>query len=474
MGANALFGGIWAQEYASDSLSAGNRPVVLSDDPFLSEIDSLLVCAYLNHFCYSEDTAFLNVSGFSYDEIPKIDEELVKERMERLNAQTPFNLVYNQDVANYIEVYGLRRRKMTSRVLGASEYYFPMFEEFLSQYDMPYELKYLAIVESALNPQAKSRAGAVGLWQFMYNTGKSYGLDITSYKDERMDPYKSTDAACRYLLRLHQLYDDWNLALAAYNSGPGNVNKAIRRSGGKKDYWAIRPWLPRETRDYVPAFIAVCYVMNNASDFNIYPELPRYSYFECDTVHVREQVKFDQLTAFTQCSKEDLIYLNPSYKRQVIPGEGINILRLPLGDVALFLQNEDSIYNFQKALAQTFEPEEEVVVYTVKSGDVLGKIADRHGVSVSNLMSWNNLRSNTIHPGQKLNIYVDPGYKKTSASNPAKPAAKPAGKYHVVKKGDTLWDIAKLYKEVTVDDLKRLNAGSNLNHLKPGQHIKLQ
>ncbi len=465
--------------------SKSDTVIVIEDDPILAHFDSLLVATYLNHFCFSVDTCILNVEEYSMDSIPSFSEEVLRERLEVLNAVTPMDLVYNSDVDRFISLYAKKRKKMTSRVLGTAELYFPMFNQVFDKYDIPYEMKYLAIVESALNPQAKSRAGAVGLWQFMYATGKMYGLDINSYVDERMDPWKSTDAACRYLSKLHARYDDWNLALAAYNSGPGNVNKAIRRSGGKKDYWEIRKYLPRETRGYVPAFIAVNYIMNYASEHNIYPHTPDFSFFACDTLNITEQLKFDQITTYTGVSTEELQALNPSYKRNVIPANGKrNNLCLPIDKIGVFLSNEDSIYNYMKEEAQEYNASQDLIIYRVRSGDVLGKIAQMHNVSVSNLREWNNLRGNMIHPGQKLNIYSSkPASKKTSQKSETKkqidssslPKTKDGKyQYHTVQKGDTLWDIAKLYKGVDMEQLKQLNADVNVKDLKQGQQIKIK
>lgn len=373
----------------------------------MHELDSMMVCSYLNHFCFTTDTTILNVNDFAPDSVPGCESHILKARLEALDAETPFHLAHHSSVDKMIRFYVNKRRSMMSRCLGLGEHYFPLFEEALDRHDLPLELKYLPVVESALNPTAKSRVGAGGLWQFMYNTGKMYGLKVSSYEDQRMDPVLSTEAACLFLKKLYERYGDWNLALAAYNAGPGNVNKAIRRSGGKKDFWEIRPFLPRETRSYVPAFIAVNYIMNHASDHNIYPEQPLFTYFECDTVVVRNQVRFDQVAAFTELSEEQLAFLNPSYRRKIIPGNGKDhILRLPTESVGTFIMNEDSIYAWKKEEVPEIkeEPEYEWLTYRVRSGDVLGVIAQRHGVSVRQLKSWNNIRGTLIHPGQKLKI----------------------------------------------------------------------
>lgn len=460
-----------------------NDPViVLEDDSEVAMIDSMLVATYLNHFCFSTDTALLNVNGYAPDSIPKISQEQIQANLAMLDAQTPMALTYNSDVQKFINLYTGKRGEMTSRMLGMAELYFPMFEQVFDKYDIPYEMKYLAIVESALNPQARSHAGAVGLWQFMHATGKMYGLRVNSYLDERMDPWKSTDAACQYLQALYDRYGDWDLALAAYNCGPGNVNKAIRRSGGKRDYWSLRNYLPRETRSYVPAFIAVNYVMNHAADHNIFPKQPSHTFFECDTVQVRKTLKFDQIETYTSIPMEELIYLNPSYRRNVIPGDGaIHTLRLPVDKVGIFLTNEDSIYEYKKDVDQEFALAQSEFIYRVRRGDVLGKIAQDHSVRLSDLKAWNNIRGNTIYPGQKLTIYLEGKKKGTSQATPPKKDPKPAPatndgiyKYHTVQSGDTLWDIAKIYDGVSVDQLLQLNGGLNNKRLQPGQKIKIQ
>ena len=247
----------------------------------------------------SADTVALNVHGFPPTYIPAWPEATYQSRLQYLDGQTPFDLTYNPVVQSYIDLYAVRKREMTSRMLGLSDLYFPVFEEYLDRHGMPLEMKYLAVVESALNPAARSRAGAVGLWQFMLPTGKMFGLKADSYVDERHDLHKSTEAACNYLTYLYKIYDNWELALAAYNCGPGNVNKAIRRSGGRKDYWEIYDHLPRETRGYVPAFIAVNYVFAHAADHNLYPVAPTYCAHEVDTVQVCYPLDLSNIAALT-------------------------------------------------------------------------------------------------------------------------------------------------------------------------------
>ena len=420
-------------------------------------------------------------------------------------------------------------------MLGLSKIYFPFFEEQLDRFNIPLELKYMAIVESALNPRAGSRVGAKGLWQFMYGTGKVYGLKVSSYVDDRFDPIKSTIAACQHMSDLYDIYGDWSLALAAYNSGAGNVNRAIRRAGGVKNYWAIWPFLPRETRGYVPAFIAVTYIMNFAAEHNLFPRDPGILYMGIDTVTVRDVLSFDQISEMLEVPMADVKFLNPQYKLGVIPathGKKYK-LHLPKEFVASFLNNEDSLYNFKskkgierdKLLAQIKKAKDRSI-HIVRSGENLGLIAKRYRCYVSQLKRWNNLRKNTIFPGQKLIVYGDAAnsYSRTTTkrstdksyhivrsgeslgkiairykcsindlkewNNLRKSTIFPNQKlmvykpqmitskdakflYHTIKKGDTLWDIARSYDGVTVEQIKQLNNIRNSKRLTPGKKIKV-
>ncbi len=384
------------------------------DDPMVANFDSVLLANY----SYTEEL-FNEVLTSDFSEIPQFSDSIYDLRIQALDAKTPIDLVYNPFVKQYINVYTNQRRTQTSRMMGLADYYFPMFEEVLDQFDLPLELKYLAIVESALNPRAKSWAGATGLWQFMYNTGKEYDLKVSSYVDERMDPYRATVAACRYFQESYNIYGDWSLVLASYNSGRGNVNKAIRRSGGHKNYWRIRRFLPKETRSYIPAFIAVCYAMNYAPEHRISIAKPRMSHYQVDTIEVKHQIDFEYLATSLDMSITELEFLNPSYKISVIPNiKGRNYyLSLPIDKMGVFVANEKEIYAHFKKLAEQKQKEypeytehNERLVHRVKSGDYLGKIAIRYGCSVSKIRKWNNLKSDNIRVGQKLILYVRPDY----------------------------------------------------------------
>ncbi|PKP24258.1 MAG: lytic transglycosylase, partial [Bacteroidetes bacterium HGW-Bacteroidetes-22] len=369
---------------------------------------------FFQDYYLSPDEQISNIYQFPFDEVPNYPDSVVAARIAELDRNTPFDLVYNQHVKDFIDLYAVRKRALTSRTLGLAAIYFPMFEEMLDKYNMPLELKYLAVVESALNPTAVSRAGARGLWQFMYNTGKMYGLKSTSLVDDRSDPYKATDAACRHLRDLYDIYGDWSLALAAYNSGAGNVNKAIRRSGGVKNYWAVWPYLPRETRGYVPAFIAVTYVMNYATEHNLYPLNPGILFGGIDTILVKDALSFNQISEFLNIPLDQVKFLNPAYKEGIIPAtpDKNYVVRLPKDKVPDFINNEKALYQFmtkqglerEKMLA-TIKSATERTVHIVKKGETLGKIANKYHCKVNDIKKWNGLKKNYLKRGQRIVIY---------------------------------------------------------------------
>ena len=399
------------------NLSGGNKDslkTVFSDNPIVASFDSLL----LSNLSFS-DALFSYDSAIEVSTPPVFSDSVYEARIQHLDTKTPIDLVYNAYVKQYINVYTKQRRQQMSRMMGLAAYYFPVFEEILDQFNLPLELKYLALVESALNPKAKSWAGATGLWQFMYNTGKEHNLKVSSYVDERMDPFRATIAACEFFKKSYSVYGDWSLVLASYNSGRGNVNKAIRRSGGKKNYWQIRRFLPKETRSYVPAFIAVCYAMNYASDHKICSEKPRVLFREVDTIEVKHQIDFEYLSSSLDISLDELEFLNPAYKINVIPkvdGRTYHLV-LPIDKMGVFVANEKEIYaHFIKLDAEKrkdypkYSEQDERVVHRVKSGEYLGKIARRYGCSVKKIQQWNNLKNDNIRVGQKLVLFVRPDY----------------------------------------------------------------
>ncbi len=440
------------------------------------------------------------------------------------------DLAYNRIVKNYINLYTRKRREQVRNMLGLAEYYFPLFEEILDLYGIPYEIKYLSIIESALNPRAVSRAGAVGAWQFMYSTGKHYGLTINSLVDERKDPVAATHAAASFLSDLYGIYGDWTLALAAYNCGPGNVNKAIRRSGGKRTFWEIYYYLPRETRGYVPAFIAATYTMNYYKDHLISPApltLPR----AVDTIMVNEPLHLAQVAGVLEIPVKQLRDMNPQYRADVIPGtvKTPYAVKIPMEYTASFIDLKDSIFAYMDSVY--FDPDKKVaspqrysasqrvdlsadkydkLYYKVQSGDNVGYIADWYDVRASDLRYWNNISRNVIRGGQKLVIYKSKGksarYREvsnmsfaqkqkfagrvvpvaasgggsqSSASSSGSASAKggsSSGEYitYTVRSGDSLWEIARKYPGVSENDISRLNSMGSSSKIQPGQVIRIK
>ena len=481
------------------------------DDPIVSMFDSL------TKISFQDSTATTNIIP-SYD--PNLFssysalDSLYAQRLAVLNVNSPFKYVYNDDVRRYIDVYVTKKRGLTSRMLGLSKIYFPIFEEQLDKYNLPLELKYLAIVESALIPTAKSRCGAAGLWQFMLGTGKMYDLNVSSYVDDRYDPYKSTIAACEHFQDLYNVYHDWALVLAAYNSGAGNVNKAIKRSGGEMDFWKIKDYLPRETQGYVPAFIAVSYVMNYAAEHNIFPIEPNIAHLKTDTVVVHKELTFAQLSEYLNIPIDDIALLNPSFKAGVIPAyENKNyILCLPIEHIDNFVTHDTAIYNYktknqqlnqewlaiQKNEMSKFKKQLNKNKYTtgyhtVKKGETLGSIAAMYNCTIKEIKDWNNMTSTNIYVGEKINVYSANKVKtinndKKTVNTKVKEINKPVVVnkpndnkkttlsrkvvYYTVQKGDTLWSIANKYPGVSVDEIKKTN---NLfdTKLKPGQKLKI-
>ncbi len=419
--------------------------------------------------------------------IQQISTETLKQRLADLNAKTPFQIEYNESLESVINYYLQREQKSTERLISLSYFYFPMFEEIFAKHDIPLEMKYLALVESALNPRAKSPVGATGLWQFMYPTGKMFDLEVSSYVDERMDPLASTEAAAKYLNRLYSIFNDWDLALAAYNSGPGNVSKAIRRSGGRTNYWELRRYLPRETAGYVPSFQAMMYLFEYAEEHQLVVEKPQQLYYATDTIRVKQLLKLEHIAEVTQVDLEYLKFLNPSYKLGIVPFEKHKsyYIRLPYQAAGIYATNEDKIYNFAKqSIAIDAKPlpknkkAEDRIKYRVKSGDYLGKIANKFGVRISQIRRWNNLRSNRLKIGQRLWVYPkNPDYVKaeikSKSSQPKLNSKSKNNKTYIVKSGDSLWSIANKFPEVSVEELKSINQLSS-SKLQPGMRLKLR
>jgi membrane-bound lytic murein transglycosylase D len=450
-------------------------------------VDSLEVAEAEEEIMYKEDTAdfvyYYLPSQLEY--IPGDDHpDLFRDRLACIEKD--IQLVYNDKIHAFINYFTIRDREYTRMMMRRKNLYFPLFEKYLKKYNMPDELKYLSIIESGLNPRATSRVRAVGLWQFMSATGRYYGLNHDWYIDERMDPEKSTDAACRYLKDLYRMFNDWELALAAYNTGPGNVKRAIRKSGYQKTFWDIYSFLPRETRSYVPQFVAIIYTMNYLDQHNFVHE-GEEMLVRSDTLHVKKFLNFETLASMTGSCLEDLQKLNPSIQRNAIPETGKSyIVRIPEASKMILSMNRFAILDsaskvgrkelevLAKNTAETTYGKDRIV-YKVKSGDVLGSIAMRHRVTVTDLKKWNNLKSTNIRSGQRLTVWLKPGvqsqYKSTAtAKNTAVASSVKGSKTYTVQPGDTLWDITQKFNGLTVEKIKSLNK-LNGNKIQAGQKL---
>lgn len=414
------------------------------------------------------------------DYIPgEADYHLIEDRLKCIEKTIPLN--FNEKVYAFINYFAIKDRNYTRLMLKRQQVYFPIFEKYLKKYDLPDELKYLSIIESGLNPKAVSSARAVGLWQFMPLTGRSFSLHQDWYIDERMDPEKSTEAACRYLKQLYGMFGDWELAIAAYNTGPGNIRKAIRRSGYKNSFWEIYPYLYRETRSYIPQLVAMIYVMNYNEEHNIVEHELEYLP-QSDTVLVNNYLNLETFAYQLELCLDDLQKLNPGLVRNAIPANAKNYpVRIPYDAKVLLNENRTAILDSagkvgrdkiehlaKNSLGSTYGRDK--IVHRVRSGDVLGTIARKYGVRVQDVKKWNNLRSNLIRVGQPLSIWLKGSPTTTTTAAVEKPI--PSSKMYTVQPGDTLWDISKKYQGLTIEKIKQLN---NLNDskIKPGQKLKL-
>ena len=475
-------------------------------------IDSMWMKELANLDLYNELT--FDIQNIDVDQ--KVDyelpTELLKERLKKMDEKSPFNIEYNVGLENVIKSFLKNRKKGFERLMGISQYYFPMFEEALAAQNIPLEIKYLAVVESALNPRAVSKAGATGLWQFMYQTGKQYNLNIDTYVDERSDPTKASKAATQYMKNMYAIFGDWDLVLASYNTGPGNVAKAIRRSGGKQNYWNIRPFLHKETQGYVPAFLATMYIFEYHKEHGIVPNKPVANHFATDTVNIKSKMTFKQISDLLDIPVAQIQFLNPSYKRDVVPfitGEN-HYLRLPSDKISTFVSNEDKIYayvNYEDSFRErpyssssaiasnegNTKTVSKIKYHKVKRGDTLSEISNAYGVSMSDVKKWNKLRSNQVPFGKNLKIHTTETVavveKKVSKPEPtivkdSKQAIasntknyteekivsyKDVNKYHKVKRGESLGLIADKY-DVSITEVKKwnklrtnnINVGANL------------
>ena len=474
----------------TDSESKNTVPAIAEE--YTTEVsDSLLNLWYVQKKVAQSEEGYYDMDSVRFQS--NVPDSVYIERIREMNSF--ITLPYNDIVKNYIIKYSEKMPTSIGKILGLCEYYMPIFEEIFSLYDMPEELRAMAVIESAMNPLAVSRVGAKGMWQFMYSTAKIYGLHIDSFVDERLDPIKSAHAAAQYLQDAYEIFGDWNLAIASYNCGAGNVNKAIRRSGGKRGFWDIWPYLPRETRGYVPAFVGALYTMNYYKEHGIRP-VAVATPAHVDTMHINKMLHLKQVSELTGAPLEDLKNLNPQYRHEIIPGnEREYILRIPYTYTNAFLEHEDSLYRHKADIY--FNPvtikkikdggDGERIVYRVKSGDYLGKIAINHGTTVAKIKKWNNLTTNDIRVGQRLIIYrggkapATTSTKTSSSQSAAKPTVQtkqsqsiPAGTAYteyVVKSGESLYLIAKKFPGVSAQNIMDFNGiGTNI---KPGMKIKI-
>ena len=483
---------------------------LLPEDYTLDVTDSLLSLWYVHKSMLKGDTV-----SFNMDSVHFRSSVTDKEYLQRLADMNSFiTLPFNETVRNYIILYSEKMPTKMSSMLALSQYYFPIFEEIFDRYGLPKELKYMAVIESAFNPVAVSRAGAKGMWQFMYNTAKMYGLTINSFVDERLDPVKSADAAARYMRDAYRIFGDWNLAISSYNCGSGNVNKAMRRSGSR-EFWPVYNYLPRETRGYVPAFVGAMYACTYYREHGLVPETDSMP-VQVDTFHIRRMLHFQQVSALTGVSVEMLKKLNPQYVHDIVPGTAKEeyVLRLPYQYTSKFIENEDSVYAYNakeyfspatlQNIAVSGSASSQRIAYKVKSGDYLGRIASRYHVTVKQIMEWNHLRNTNLRVGQVLYIYgkfngpvaqsSGASSKSSAASSskgsassdgatrasskgsaatppPADSAAEGTYTVYVVKSGDSLYRISQDYPGVSADDIMKFNGiGTDI---RPGMKLKI-
>jgi membrane-bound lytic murein transglycosylase D len=478
----------------------------LSGDAFIRMVDETVNAFYTDYLGQRNFDSIIDALEYEAGEIPDFSDDVYCERLKKMNEMSPFHLDCNEHTLSTIRFFAKNRRSFAKIAMGRSELYFDMYEAMLAKYDMPLELKYLSVIESGLRPQVKSPAGALGLWQFMYGTGKMYGLKENSHIDERMDPVKATDAACRFLKRLYDIYGDWNLALAAYNAGPGNVNKAIRRSGGKRTYWEVRPFLPRETQGYVPNFIAAAYLLTYYAEHNIVPAEAKIHYYQLDTMCLNRGIHMQTIAKLVDWTVEDIQILNPVYKTTYIPFTEPNrqCITGPLTRIGQLVSLEDSLYHTEVQLYgvggkgveapvaaaapvavvdfppnPAITPESNYIYHTVRKGETLTRIAAKYKVTNSQLMKLNKLRSSRVPVGKSLKIPKNA--EAVEALSPVAATEPTIGTIiydslvtisHTVKRNESLGVIATKYN-VSVEDIKQWN-GLKDNWLNIDQKLRIE
>lgn len=463
----------------------------ISPEDYTIEVtDSLMDLWYVHQMAIDAENDFFDMDSVKFQS--NVPDEVYIERLKKMNSF--IQIPYNDIVRNYIIMYSEKMKQRMPYMLGLCKYYMPIFEETFDRHEIPVELKAMAIIESAMNPRAESRVGAKGMWQFMYHTAKSYGLHVDSFVDERMDPVKSCEAAALYMYDAYKMFGDWILAIASYNCGPGNVRKAIKRAGGSREFWDIWPYLPRETRYYVPAFVGALYTLEYYKEHGLKPEsmvMPT----GVDTLVIKKQLHLRQVSEITGAPIEDLRNLNPQYRHEIIPGhEREYILRIPYQYTGDFIEQEDTIYRHKAdvffdpvAIKKIKDGGDGVrIIHKVKNGEYLGRIASKYNVSVAKIKKWNNLKSDNIRVGQSLVIYrggsgpatSQSSSKSSTSSNSSssnKTNSSAAAKGHTtytVKSGDSFYSIAKNYSGVSAQNIMDYN-GLTSSKLKPGMVIKI-
>jgi len=474
----------------------------LNSIAFINTVEQSLNLFYADYVNDKRYDSIINALNYEPNEAPIFTDDIYCERLARINDMSTFPMDCNPITLSTIRFFASKRRSFGRIVMGRSALYFDMFREKLIENGLPEELRFLAVIESGLRPQVKSRAGALGLWQFMYRTGLQYGLEENNYVDDRMDPEKATDAACKFLKKLYGIYGDWNLALAAYNAGPGNVNKAIKRSGNKTTYWEIRPFLPSETQGYVPNFIAAAYLLTYHAEHNIIPMEAKIHYIHLDTVCLRESIHMNTISKLLNWDLEEIKSLNPIYKTTFIPkSEKGRCITGPNYKISTLAGMEDSLYRLEKSIYSPVTLPQQVnsiptvndtlngnigsnnsdsLVITVplylsyhkvKSQENLKNIALKFNITVENIMEWNALRTTSIYVGQKLKIYTADAPPVASTPAPTTPTV--TKKYYNVRSGDTFVKISQRHN-MTMDQLKKINPGINISRLTVGQKIRVK